>query len=121
MKIKKDIDILIKENYIGSVVAFEDDIGRFFIVKRVLKKHLSKQVLTDMNNLDKTKMNVVSLFNQISLLKNVFIGDILMDVFEEILEPDEYVIMKSIWHCMGNTKYSTNKEFENKIFSILRY
>ena len=38
IKKKKDIDNLIKENYIGSVVAFEDDIGRFFAVKRVLKK-----------------------------------------------------------------------------------
>lgn len=120
MKIKKDIDNLIKENYIGSVVAFEDDIGRFFAVKRVLKKHLTKNILSDIDNIEKSKMNIVSLLNQLSLLRNVFRNDILMDVFEEILESEEYFVMLSIWHCAGNTKTSVNKEFENQIFAILR-
>jgi len=120
MKINKDIDVLIKENYMGSVVTFEDDIGRFFMVKRVLKKHILKNHLTDMESMEKSKMNIINLFNQISLLKNIFKSDMIMEVFEEILDIEEYVIMKSIWHCMGNTKTSTNKSFENDIFSILR-
>lgn len=120
MKIKKDVDILIKENYKGAMVSFEDDIGKFFAVKRIIKKHISKNTLTDDSNQEKSQMTLINLLNQVSLLKNVFKEDIILDVFEEVLENDEFAIMLSLWHCMGYSKESYNKDFENKVFAILR-
>lgn len=120
MKINKDIDSLIKDNYMGSLVSFEDDIGRFFAIKRIIKKHLVKNTLTDMETPSKSQMNLINMLNQVSLLKNVFKSDIILDVFDEILENDEMMILLSIWYCMGNTKTTYNTEFETKVFAILR-
>ena len=113
MKIKKDVDALIKENYIGSIVSFENDMGRFFSIKRALKKHNAKNNLTDLDT------NVKSLLNQLSSLRNIFKTDIVVIILEDILEDDEYLTLQSVLFASGLSNISVNPELETKIKNLL--
>lgn len=109
MKISKDIDRLIKDNYKGSIISFEEDIGRFFAVKRMLKKHVLKESLYS------TEKNVKVMANHIFILFNLFNRDLTHKVFEEVLEPDELLLYKSVTFSLGVTPESFNSEFEQFI------
>lgn len=106
MKINKDIDNLIKNNYKGSIISFEEDIGRFFAVKRMLKKHLSKE------SLFYTEKNVKVMANHIYILFNLFNREVALVVFTDILEPEEYKLYQSVLFALGVTNKSINAEFE---------
>ena len=106
MKIDKDIDALIKENYTGSIVSFSEDIGRFFSVKRIFKKQLLKSSL--FNN----EKNVKVLANLVYILFNFFSISLTNEIFEHILEPEELELWKSVFFVLGKTKVSVNPEFE---------
>lgn len=107
MKINKDIDELIKKNYTGSIVSFADDIGKFFSVKRTLKKQLTK------GGLNQNPHNVRLLVNYIQILFNFFSEDLTGQIFEEILDEEEYLLWKSVLHVMGKIDTSYNQEFED--------
>lgn len=106
MKINKDIDELIKRHYTGSIVSFSDDIGRFFSVKRILKKQLVK------NGLNQNPHNVRLLANHIQILFNFFTEELTCEIFEEILDEEECILWSSVLHVIGKQDISYNKEFE---------
>lgn len=106
MKINRDIDNLIKNNYKGSVISFEEDIGRFFAVKRVFKKHLLKESLFS------SEKNVKVIANNVYIIFNLFSEDVALNVFEDILEPEEFELYQSLLFAMGKTTTSVNDDFE---------
>lgn len=106
MKINKDINELIKKHYTGSIVSFSDDIGRFFSVKRILKKQLLK------NGLNQNPHTVRLLANHIQILFNFFTENLTYQIFEEILEEEEYMLWNSVLYVLGRSNTSYNKDFE---------
>lgn len=114
MKISKDVDTLIKNNYKGSIISFEEDIGRFFSVKRILKKHNIKDTLYN------SEKNIKVMANHIFILFNLFDEDVTHQVFEQVLDEDEHRLYQSMIFAMGRSKSSVNAEFETFLMENLK-
>lgn len=90
MKLTEKAEILILENYRGSILKIEEDANIFISVKRVIRKNIVHDTIRDNPKVAK------ALSNQILTLLNLFDEDTMDLVFAEILEEVEIVHYNSL-------------------------
>ncbi len=90
MKLSNRVEALLKENYKGTIIKIESDTNIFFIIKRILKKNIIH------NSLSEHTKNVKILINNILFLNNIFDIETIREVFLEILDPLEYTHLSTV-------------------------
>lgn len=109
MNIPQEVEVLIKNNYRGSILSLEDDVSKIFSIKRSLKKNLIHDTLKD------NEKNVKLLLNNVKFLHNLFDEKVLSEIFEYILDDAEKWHYKTILHYLGKG----NEEYDVKFYNML--
>lgn len=110
MKIPNELNNILRSTYKGSIVALADDISRFYVVKRLLRKQCLKSIL------ESSIPHAKQIRNQILVLFNTF-GTYANVVFSYILEDDELEVYQNILFVLKMHFECSNNEF-CKIFNL---
>lgn len=111
MKLTDKAEILILENYKGSVLKIEEDSNIFISVKRTIRKNIVHETIKENSKIAK------AVSNQILTLLNLFDEPIMDEVFKEILVDTEIVHYNSL---KFHLKLSFNQPIDFDFIDLLK-